>query len=206
MPRVSRAEAKSNRDAIEQVSSRLFRERGLHASLKEVMGAAGLTHGGFYGHFKSKDDLVAAACAAAFSASVERWRRRCTDSKDRSSARAALIESYLTPHKRSAAGTGCPLSALSTDVAREAEGKPVRAVFREGLENLVDILAGVQPEAASARDASLTELATLVGAMVLARATSGHTLSDEFMDAAKRSLLRDGKAPSAARGRHARTR
>jgi TetR/AcrR family transcriptional repressor of nem operon len=210
MPRVSRAEAEKNRGAIEQASSRLFRELGLQASLKDVMGAAGLTHGGFYGHFGSKDELVAAACASAFTASVERWRKKGAQSKDRCSARAALIESYLTPHKRSSMGTGCPLSALSIDVAREPDDKPVRKTFREGLEQLVGILAGLQPasSAGNSRDKALAELSTLVGAMVLARATMGHELSDAFMNAAKRSLLpgASDEAPAQAKGRRVRAR
>jgi TetR/AcrR family transcriptional repressor of nem operon len=193
VPRVSRAETEKNRGAIEQASSRLFRERGLQASLKGVMGAAGLTHGGFYGHFKSKDDLVAAACASAFAASVERWSARCADAVDRRAAHASLIENYLKPGKRSPMGTGCPLPALATDVAREPQGKPVRRVFRDGLEQLIGILSGVEPldSAGAARERALSELATLVGAMVLARATMGSELSDELLSAAKRSLLEE---------------
>ncbi len=208
MPRVSRAETERNRGAIERASSRLFRERGLRASLKGVMGAAGLTHGGFYGHFESKDDLVAAACASAFAASAERWSERCANAADRRAAHASLIESYLTPHKRSSMGTGCPLPALAGDVAREPEDKPVRKVFRQGLEQLIGILSGVEPVegAGRAREKALSELATLVGAMVLARAAMGSELSDEFMNAAKRSLLDEGRVsrPNAPRKRRVR--
>jgi TetR/AcrR family transcriptional regulator, transcriptional repressor for nem operon len=210
MPRVSRAETEKNRDAIEKASSRLFREQGLQASLKGVMGAAGLTHGGFYGHFKSKDDLVAAACASAFATSVERWQKSCADAADRPAARASLIESYLTPHKRSSMGTACPLSALAADVAREPEGKPVRKVFRDGLERLLGILSAVEPDgcAGGARGKALSELSALVGAMVLARAAMGSELSDEFMNAAKRTLLQENgiDPPKAARARHVRVR
>jgi TetR/AcrR family transcriptional repressor of nem operon len=199
VPRVSKAQTEKNRTAIEQASSRLFREQGLAASLKEVMGAAGLTHGGFYGHFRSKDELVTAACATAFAASVERWRKRTAAANSRRSAHAALIEGYLTPHNRAAAGTSCPIAALATDVGREPEGKPVRRAFRAGLEQLIEILAAAQPAADSdgARDAALTELSTLVGAMVLARATSGSGLSDQFLNAARRSLLGTVSEPRA---------
>jgi TetR/AcrR family transcriptional repressor of nem operon len=206
MPRVSRAETQKNRGAIEAASSRLLREQGLQASLKGVMGAAGLTHGGFYGHFNSKDDLMAAACASAFAESVERWQKRCADADDRPAARAALIESYLTAQKRASMGTGCPLSALATDVAREPERKPVRKAFREGLAQLVEILSSVEPidGACDAREKALTDLSTLVGAMVLARASIGSELSDEFMSAAKRSLLKGtaGSAPRSPRKRN----
>jgi TetR/AcrR family transcriptional regulator, transcriptional repressor for nem operon len=199
VPRVSKAETEKNRGAIERASSRLFRERGFCASLKEIMNAAGLTHGGFYGHFSSKDELAAAACAAAFAASVERWRKRTLGAKSRRAAHAALIEKYLTSHNRASSGTSCPIAALATDVGREAESKPVRRIFRSGLEQLIEILAEVQPagpEPEGARDEALAQLSTLVGAMVLARATSGTLLSDQFMNAAKRSLLKAGKGPA----------
>jgi TetR/AcrR family transcriptional regulator, transcriptional repressor for nem operon len=190
MPRVSRAEAEKNRAAIERASSRLFRERGLRASLDDVMAAAGLTHGGFYGHFQSKDDLASAACADAFAESVERWHGRIENASDRTAAHAALIERYLTPQNRDSAGTACPLAALATDVAREREDKPVRHKFREGLERLTGLLTRVQPgRTQRARERALAEISTLVGAMILARATSGSPLSDELMRAARRSLL-----------------
>jgi TetR/AcrR family transcriptional repressor of nem operon len=191
VPRVPRADIERNRAAIEQASSRLFREQGLSVSVKDVMGAAGLTHGGFYGHFRSKDDLVAAACANAFASSVERWHQRSAAAKDRQEARAALIEGYLTAYNRASAGTGCPISALATDVGRESEDAPVREIFRAGIEQLLKILTDVQPRSDhnGARDRALTDLSTLVGAMVLARSTSGSPLSDAFMNAAKRSLL-----------------
>jgi TetR/AcrR family transcriptional regulator, transcriptional repressor for nem operon len=198
VPRVSKLETAKNRGAIEQASARLFREQGLSASLKHVMRAAGLTHGGFYGHFGSKDELVATACAAAFGESVERWRKRTTTAKNRRSAHAALIEGYLTAHNRASRGTSCPLAALATDVGREPQSKPVRKIFRAGLEQLIEILTDVQPtrDPQGARDEALTQLSTLVGAMVLARATSGTPLSDQFMNAAKQSLLRGDKGSS----------
>jgi TetR/AcrR family transcriptional regulator, transcriptional repressor for nem operon len=201
VPRVSKATAEKNRDAIERASSRLFRERGLRASLNDVMGAAGLTHGGFYGHFRSKDDLVGTACAQAFAESVERWRKRIGEAGDRPAAHAALIEGYLTAQNRASAGTSCPLAALATDVGRESEDKPVRRMFHDGLERLIDLLTRVQAvRGKRARERALTEISTLVGAMVLARATSGRPLSDEIMGVARRSLLENASAVAAEEG------
>jgi len=195
VPRVSKAETEKNRDAIEQASSRMFREQGLSVSVKDVMAAAGLTHGGFYGHFGSKDELVATACASAFAGSVERWHKRVA-AKNRQKAHAALIGGYLARHNRASAGTGCPIAALATDVGREPEHKPVRKIFRAGIEQLLEILSNAQPVAdrTRARDQALVELSTLVGAMILARATCGSQLSNEFIDTAKESLLKDGPA------------
>ena len=80
MPRVSREQTDINRLAIEDASSRLFREQGIKAvSVADLMAAAGLTHGGFYGHFESKDALAAVACAKAFEQSAGRWEKRLDD-------------------------------------------------------------------------------------------------------------------------------
>jgi TetR/AcrR family transcriptional regulator, transcriptional repressor for nem operon len=194
MPRVCRAETEKNRSAIRQASSRLFREQGLGASVSDVMSAAGLTHGGFYGHFRSKDELAAEACAAAFSESVERWHKRIGNAADSAAARAALIGGYLTARNRAAIGAGCPIAALAIDVARESLGKPVRSAFHAGLTRLIEMLAEVEPRSAdAARDRAMTELSTLVGAMVLARATDGTPLSDELLHAAASSLLGAGE-------------
>ena len=191
MPRASKAQTAKNHAAIEQVSSRLFREQGLRVSVKDVMSAAGLTHGGFYGHFGSKDELAAQACTAAFSESVERWRKRIGGAKDRRSARTALIEAYLTAERRAAVGAGCPIAGLATDVAREPEGKPVKKAFRAGLEELIDMLAKVQSTraAGTAHEEAVVQMATLVGALVLARATEGSELSEEFLSTTRRRLL-----------------
>lgn len=194
MPRVSKAEAEKNRAAIEQVSSRLFREQGFHGvSVADLMGAAGLTHGGFYGHFESKDALAAIACARAFEESEARWRKRVDDAPDRAAALTALVDGYLSARNRNGPGAGCPVAALANDVAREPEGKPVRAVFHEGLENLLEILASVQPgdDDTQRRSTAIAQMATLAGALVLARATQGTPLSNEVLAATKAHLLAD---------------
>ncbi|WP_413727878.1 TetR/AcrR family transcriptional regulator [Sodalis sp. RH19] len=191
MPRVSRAETERNRVAIVDASSRLFREQGLRVSVADLMGAVGLTHGGFYGHFASKDELAAIACAKAFGDSVERWHARMDGTGDPAAAHAALIEGYLAPQNLTAVATGCPLAALATDVAREPQDKPVRLAFLQGLEKLIALLADGREEgdAGAAREAALAEMATLVGALVLARATKGQALADEIMASARRHLL-----------------
>src|SRR5579862_1264533 len=119
MPRVCRAETEKNRSAIRQASARLFREQGLRASVNDVMGAAGLTHGGFYGHFASKEELAGEACSHAFSESVARWKTRAAAHAETKAALCALIESYLSTRTRDDAGRSCPIVALACDVARE---------------------------------------------------------------------------------------
>ncbi len=192
MPRVSRAETEKNRAAIERASSKLIREQGLGVSVADLMAAAGLTHGGFYGHFESKDELKAIACARAFAESVERWNKRVATADDAGAARSAIVEAYLSSYSRATPGASCPLAALAADVARENDGTPVREAFNDGLEQLVDILASLQdpakPDAAAARDQALTQLSTLVGALMLARATRGKPISNELMAAAREHL------------------
>ena len=192
MPRVSRAETEKNRLAIEEASSKLFRERGLSVSVADVMRAAGLTHGGFYGHFKSKDELAAVACAKAFESAASKWKQRAADIADPMQARQALIERYLDPRHRVEPSTGCPLATLVVDVAREDSSKPVRDAFYQGVEQLLEVLSTLQPDARDAQGArqqALEQLATLVGAMVLSRATEGTELSDALLKAAQQKLL-----------------
>lgn len=155
------------------------------------MGAAGLTHGGFYGHFQSKDELAAVACANAFEGSIERWKKRIAEAQDCEAALAALFQGYLTARNRSAPGKSCPLAALAVDVSREDSDKPVRAAFNDGLEQLIELLASVQPPSLkneAQRASALAQLSTMVGAMVLARATNGSPLSEELLTAAREHL------------------
>lgn len=190
MPRVSRAETEKNRAAIERASSQLIRERGLGVSVADVMGAAGLTHGGFYGHFRSKDELTAVACTLAFSEAEHRWNKRIATAGSTEEARSAVIRGYLSLRNRAATET-CPLASLAADIAREAQGKPVREAFHDGLEKLVDILSSVQAKSTSGerREDALAQLSTMVGALVLARATKGEPISDEVLKGALTRLL-----------------
>ena len=191
MPRVSRAEAESHREQITEASSRLFRERGIKGvSVADLMGAAGLTHGGFYGHFESKDALTGVAVARAFGQSAERWNKRIAGGPDDAARRAVLIDKFLTSQSMKDVGMGCPSVSLATDVAREPAQAPVRTAYLDGLEALVQILSSVEdgPDDAARRGAALADFATLAGAMMLARATAGAPLSAEILAAARARL------------------
>jgi TetR/AcrR family transcriptional regulator, transcriptional repressor for nem operon len=194
MPRVSKQQSELNHAAITEVSARLFRERGIAAtSVADLMDAAGLTHGGFYGHFESKDELAAVACAKAFDVSLDRWKRRVTDADTPIAARAAIVDNFLTSKSRNTPGTACPTAALAGDVAREAAGAPIRAAFADGVEDLLRVLETLQggKNPAADRREALADLATMVGAQVLARATSQSAISDEFLAAARARLHAD---------------
>jgi TetR/AcrR family transcriptional repressor of nem operon len=198
MPRVSRQQTDTNRATITEAAARLIRERGIDGlSVADLMASAGLTHGGFYGHFESKEALAATACRSAFDQSVQRWNRRVASAADATSARAALIEAYLSKPSRNSPGSSCPATALAADVARQSPEAPVREAYLEGTEALLSILSALEPgeDAASARRTALAEFSLLLGALLLSRATAGHSLSDECLAAAHDQLL-----PAKSRG------
>ena len=197
MARASREQTDKNREAIEQASSRLFRERGLNGvSVAELMAGAGLTHGGFYGHFASKDALAAQACKRAFEESTARWERRLARAGgDGKAMLANLVEPYLTAAHCANPGVGCAAAALAVDVAREPAGKPVRQAYAEGLRTMIDDMAQTvaSDDPQERHDQALVRMALLVGALTLARATEGDPLSDEMLNAVRSHLL-DGNA------------
>jgi TetR/AcrR family transcriptional repressor of nem operon len=164
------AEAKDqSRARILQAAGQMFRDRGIDgASVNDIMRAAGMTHGGFYRHFQGKDDLLAAALAEAFA------RFAPQAGSDPQAFRAR----YLSADHVANAGQGCPAAALGAEVARAAP--EVRAAFGAGLETVITGLApDNRPES---RAAALRDLSTMLGAVILARATGGQ-MADEILTA-----------------------
>jgi TetR/AcrR family transcriptional repressor of nem operon len=180
--RVSRLQAAENRERILDVATRLFRERGIDGiGVDDLMKAAGLTHGGFYGHFKSKEDLVAQACARA----VTRMRQNWTTVIDQSTGDPleALAATYLTPKHRDGAGRGCPMAALGSEIARQ--GDTVRHAFTDELRPFFDYLSTIVRGDSNARrrQKALASYASLVGALIVSRAVDDPNLSDEILAA-----------------------
>ena len=191
MPRVSKAQAEANHEAIEASASRLFREKGLDSvTVAEVMADAGLTHGGFYAHFPSKDALAAAACESAFAVAEEKWRRRIDSSPTPDAARRTIAERYLRNANCDPSTATCPTATLVTDVARAADDHPIRAAYLEGVRGQLDILAGLGTSGDPDEDraAACVQLATMMGAILLARATHGDPLSAEIIKAVRAHL------------------
>ncbi len=192
MPRVSREQAEKNRETIEKVSSELIRERGLSVSVADMMAAAGLTPGGFYGHFSSKDELTGIACSRAFAQASDRWEKRMAAGSTARSARDLLIDGYLSSRNRLEA-VACPLVSLAVDISREEPAKPVRDEFAKGVAKLVALLESVQDaelDDTQKHAAALSDISTMVGALVLARATKGKPISNELIEAARDALHR----------------
>ena len=190
--RVSRQKAAENREKIIEAAGALFRAKGFdHVGVADVMRAADLTHGGFYGHFESKDDLAAQASERAMTRAAAAWAKIVAETPRR--PYAALLKHYLSPRHRDDPGHGCALAALSGDAARC--GTPVRTAFTDGLEHLIGIVARTVPgrSKAARRRRAVAAVAELVGALILARAVKDSTLSDEILAAARHELL-DGAA------------
>ncbi len=186
--KVSREEAAANHERIIEVASALFRAKGFDGvGVADIMKKAELTHGGFYGHFSSKDDLAAQASRRSMERSAGKWQRVTAAAPDR--PYAALLEHYLTQRHRDEPGRGCAFAALGTDVARS--GKTVREAFGEGLESLIEILARAMPgrSRTARRRRAVAAMAGLVGALTLARAVGDPALSDEILAAVHSELL-----------------
>lgn len=186
--KVSREQAAENRRRIVETAARLFRERGLDGvGVAELMKQAGLTHGGFYGHFQSKDELMAEACDAAIEQTGARWRKRL----DRDPSLDTLVSHYLTPRHRDHPGDGCVVAALANDAARH-EG-PVRASYTRSVRRLIgtvaDSLRGTLPGAeARRRRKAMAICAGMVGGLILARAVDDDDLSRDILDAVAAEL------------------
>ncbi|AWN46599.1 TetR family transcriptional regulator [Methylobacterium terrae] len=175
--RVSREQFQENRRRILEAAGRLFREKGFSAvTVAEVMEAAGLTHGGFYGHFASKEDLAARALAESLTP-APRAEGTAPDL-------AGFVAAYLSAAHRDRPGTGCALAALGGEAARQPA--PVRRAFTEGLEARLARMQEALPE--DDRAAALAAVSSLVGALVLARAVDDPALSDEILAAARGAL------------------
>jgi TetR/AcrR family transcriptional repressor of nem operon len=180
--KVSRIQEAENHERILDVATRLFRERGIDGiGVAELMKAAGLTHGGFYGHFKSKEDLVAQACARA----VLRMRQNWTNVIDQAAGDPleALAATYLTPKHRDATGRGCPMAAIGSEIARQ--GPQVRRAFTDELRPFLDYLSrSVHGNSNSLRrQKALATYAGLVGALIVSRAVDDPVLSNEILSA-----------------------
>ena len=185
----SRAEKAKTHRHIVSIASKKFREEGLAGvGIAELMKEAGLTVGGFYKHFGSRDDLVAEALSSAFGG----WQRRVDAAKagGPSVSLAKLIDHYLSEAHRDNPGTGCAFSALAPEIARS--DKRTRALTTEQIRNDIHLIAGLIPgrDAHAARSQAILTFGALVGAMSLARAVSDEALSREILKTVGEHLKR----------------
>src|SRR5918993_3402176 len=164
--KVTREQAALNRERILEAAAELFRERGFDGiGVADLMKEAGLTHGGFYGHFSSKEELIAEASARALAGSLAVWSKLAERAPD--DPLSAVAGAYLTSGHRDNPGAGCLLAALGPDVSRQ--GPLVRRAVTGHLRSAIDLLTKLVPTRSKAarRQKAISTCATLVGAMVL---------------------------------------
>ncbi len=177
---------------VKKASVRL-REKGAHGiGVADLMKDAGLTHGGFYAHFDSREALVIEAFAYAMDRSTERWRK-LAEATPPEKRLEVIVDSYLTSLHRDDPGHGCSLTALGAEIARESP--KTRKAFAAKLEQMIDMLAGQIPELPrkAARKQATAAIATMVGTLMLARIAGSGELSDEILGAGRDAAL--GRTP-----------
>ena len=172
-----------------------LREKGAHGiGVADLMKGAGLTHGGFYAHFDSRDDLVIEAFTHAMDRSTERWRK-LIEQTPREKRFATIVNSYLTSLHRDDPGRGCAIPTLGAEIARESSR--TRRVFAGRLDQMIDMLADQVPNLPrkAARKRATAAIATMIGTLVMARVAGSGDFSDEILGAGRDALLGRTKSP-----------
>lgn len=183
----SRVEAAQTRERIVETASTVFRQNGIHQTgIAELMSAAGLTHGGFYKHFASKDELIAEASALA----LRQAEQRLAPGEDGAPADLeALAWTYLRLEDAAHAGGGCLFAAVGSELARAAPA--TRQAASEGFERLVQVFArrmGAVPAPEATRRARIA-LSIMIGALTMSRIVTdpgvARALLDDAVEAVK---------------------
>lgn len=190
--KVSKSQAAAHRAGIVDAAARLYREKGLDGvGVAEITRDAGLTHGGLYRHFESKDALAREACLRAFE-----WTITPLDGLEQQADASsleklqAMVDSYLSASHRDHPGEGCPAAALATDAARA--GPEMSEVFAQGVErNIQRFMRVLEGEPAEKRAQTMVLLSSMVGALALARATAAGdpALSEEILRTLRERLV-----------------
>jgi len=190
--RLTREQAEQNRRLIVETASRMFRLQGLeNVAVADVMKESGFTHGGFYNHFKSKDDLATEAVASAFDHAAKNLSEDIASGNDPQKALNSILANYLSPAHRDTSTGGCPATAFPVDSARS--GKDVQAAFADGIEAYLEIFAGrMDGDKREARQRAVALLSGIVGALLLSRAVkkSRPKLSDELLSSARKQICK----------------
>ncbi|KRP92142.1 MULTISPECIES: TetR/AcrR family transcriptional regulator [Bradyrhizobium] len=194
--RYSREHKQETHDRIVKKASVRLREKGAHGiGVADLMKEAGLTHGGFYAHFDSREALVIEAFAYAMDRSMEHWRK-LTGEVAPEKRLALIAESYLSTLHRDNPGHGCSIPALGAEIARESPKtrKAFAGKLDEMIEALTDTISNMPRKAA--RKQAIATLATMAGTMLLARIAGSSELSDEMLKAGRDHALEGAKRES----------
>ena len=197
--RYSREHKQETHDRIVKKASVRLREKGAHGiGVADLMKEAGLTHGGFYAHFDSREALVIEAFAYAMDRSMEHWRKQSGQVPPEKQL-TQVVETYLSALHRDNPGHGCSIPALGAEIARESP--KTRKAFAAKLDEMIELIADFIPDAPrkAARKQAIATLATMAGTMLLARIAGSSELSDEVLKAGRDSALEGTKRePKAA--------
>lgn len=192
----------ATRERILSAAETLFRKEGFAgASVERVMRAAGLTVGGFYSHFASKESLLTEAVRAFFQHQHSRWLGGLEELRG-AEFLSHFVRRYLNQNTRDNMETGCIMPSVLSDLTRATPES--REALAEGVEGLAAELRARVPgeDGVTGRQRALATVALMFGAMTLARATKSSPLSDELLEAARAFLLANGAPPPAAKKRH----
>lgn len=185
--RVSREQAEKNHQAVINTASHMFRERGFDGiGLIELMEGAGLTKGGFYKQFASKEDLAAQASRRSMEMAIDKWSRMIATKPD--TPLEAVVELYLSTEHCAAKGDGCPLVALGADAARQ--GPEIKDSFEGGVKKHLEVLNDILPiaDGKARAEKAAAILSLMVGALTLARVVNDKRLSRAFLDTAAKQI------------------
>lgn len=175
--RITSEKKQENYDRIVAAASEIFRERGFDGvGVADLMDGAGFTHGGFYNHFRSKEELIAKATEKGFAETAKLYAG--VDA-------ITALDLYLSRAHRDGRAQGCSAAALGCDAARRPE--ETKAAFGAGIElmveGLADDMAKRRSDGADARARAISVLAQAIGAVILSRACPDDSaLADEFLD------------------------
>jgi TetR/AcrR family transcriptional repressor of nem operon len=178
--RYSKGHREETRARIVETASRLFQEKGVdRVGVDEIMRESGLTHGGFYVHFRSKGQLIAEACALAVDQRADEWKEHLRGLPPEE-AFAAFLDGYIE-----CAGSGdCPFASLGADVARQ--GEEVREAYTEKVEDLIQFMT---EELSCGREEAVLALVSVSGAISVANASSDPKFSKEILETTRRNLV-----------------
>ncbi len=192
--RYSKEHKQETHDRIVKKASVRLREKGAHGiGVADLMKEAGLTHGGFYAHFDSRDALVIEAFNYAMERSTERWRK-LAEGIAPDKRFASIVEAYLTPLHRDDPGHGCAITSLGAEIARESPR--TRKAFAAKIEDMIDMMSDHLPDVPrkTARKHAIAALATMMGTLVLSRIAGSGEFSDEVLAAGRETVL--ARAPA----------
>lgn len=188
MKRAASASKEATHDRIVDAAARAIRRSGYHGTgVADIMKEAGLTHGGFYAHFASRDAMLAEAADRAAGESVA-MMERIAASLPPDRALPAMLEAYLSKPHLQQVETGCATAALASEMPRQTA--EVRRVHTRRIKEMIDLVSRQLPDwgQPGAHERAMATIATMVGTLVLARAVDDEPLSDALRQAALKQL------------------